>query len=121
MSVTSIELSREPKEATAQLQSLSRTSPLLVFKKSPTCPVSHHAEANFRKWLKNVPADREVQVVEIDVIADRALARGITAELGVQHESPQALWFAHGVLAWHDSHDRLTVQQFDALLGGVHP
>ena len=48
----------------------------------------------------------------VDVIAERPLARGLTAELGVEHASPQALWFADGELVGHDSHRTLTAEWF---------
>ncbi|MGE3166266.1 MAG: monothiol bacilliredoxin BrxC family protein [Planctomycetota bacterium] len=121
MSVTPVALPAEPSEAAARLRALSLTQPVLVFKKSPICPVSHHAEAQLRQWIAALPQGLEVFVAEIDVIAERTLARGLTAALDVRHESPQALWFAAGALAWHGSHDRLTVERFDSLLaGGCH-
>lgn len=40
----------------------------------------------------------------VDVVAERTLARGLTAALGVQHESPQALVFVDGELVNHASH-----------------
>ena len=48
----------------------------------------------------------------IDVIAEKPLARGLTAQLGIAHESPQALVFADGELAAHASHGTLTVDWF---------
>lgn len=46
------------------------------------------------------------------MLAERALARGLTAELGLRHESPQVLWFAGGDCVWHASHGALTVDAF---------
>ena len=48
----------------------------------------------------------------IDVIAEKALARGLTAGLGIRHESPQALVFRGGELSGHASHDTITAQWF---------
>ena len=48
----------------------------------------------------------------IDVIAEKPLARGLTAELGIRHESPQALVFREGELCGHGDHGRLTAQWF---------
>ncbi len=47
-----------------------------------------------------------------DVIAQKLLARGLTAELGIRHESPQALVFQAGELSGHASHGTLTAQWF---------
>ena len=48
----------------------------------------------------------------IDVIAEKPLARGLTAELGIRHESPQALVFRGGELRGHGDHGTLTSQWF---------
>ena len=52
------------------------------------------------------------------MIAERELARGLTAELDVRHESPPALWYSAGELVAHDSHGALTAAWYDALRQG---
>ncbi len=52
------------------------------------------------------------------MIAERPLARGLTSALDVAHQSPQALWFTAGELAWHDSHGALTRARFTDANGG---
>jgi bacillithiol system protein YtxJ len=54
----------------------------------------------------------EVQTTIIDVIDQRDLARGLTAELGIEHQSPQALVFRGGELVAQDSHGALTRDWF---------
>ena len=54
----------------------------------------------------------------IDVIAERSLARGLTAELGIPHESPQALVLRGGELSEHAAHDTLTAQWFTERVAG---
>ncbi len=105
-------LPSDPAEALAQLREASAEGDVVVFKKSPTCPISHRAEFEFKTWWKSVPEDSPIRAAIVDVIAERALARGLTSELGIQHESPQALWFRGGELAWHDSHGELTQARF---------
>ena len=111
-----IELPADPKEAAQFLRDASQTADVVVFKKSPICPVSTRAEFEFKRWLKDtVDANGdavEVQFAWIDVIAEKPLARGLTAELGIEHQSPQALWFHRGEVAWHDSHGDLTRDRF---------
>jgi bacillithiol system protein YtxJ len=111
-------LDQDPAAALAALLALSEERPVVVFKKSPTCPVSHRAEWEFRSWLKKLPPDAPVRTAEIDVLAERPLARGLTAALGVPHESPQALWFEGGALKWHGSHGALTEARFVELAAG---
>lgn len=99
--------------ALAVIRAASDHAVVLVFKKSPTCPISHAAEREFRSFLERVPPSQRLVVFEIDVLAERPLARGLTAALAVTHESPQALCFVKGSLVWHESHGELTVPAFE--------
>jgi bacillithiol system protein YtxJ len=112
MPILDLQLSSDPAAARAQLEAASRARPVVVFKHSPICPVSDRALRHFQRFLGALPAASELGVAHIDVIAQRPLARGLTAELGVAHQSPQALWFEGGALAWHDSHGALTAERF---------
>ena len=113
MSATLLPLPQEPSDALQTILDTSREQPVLVFKKSPTCPISHHAEDQFRTWLANAQG---VRYAEIDVIEQRPLARGLTEALGIEHQSPQALFIVQGEVLWHDSHMQLHVDQFDRVL-----
>lgn len=113
-----LEVAPDPAQALESIRGASRAKPVLVFKKSPICPVSHRAEAELRSYLGALNDDDDLTLVSIDVIAERPLARGLTAELDVQHESPQALWFTGGELTWHGSHGELTAGRFRELLDG---
>lgn len=105
------EVAADPSQALEQIRNKSQDTPVLVFKKSPICPVSHHAEDEYRSWLATTN-EATCSVVEIDVIEEKPLARGLTAELEIRHESPQALWFVAGQLRWHASHQALTQAKF---------
>lgn len=111
-----LELPADPSQALNALQSASTTGHVVVFKHSPVCPVSHAANHRFNTWLKDQSGNTGLQVARIDVIAQRELARGLVAELDVQHESPQALWFTGGKLRWHGSHGALDADAFESLL-----
>jgi bacillithiol system protein YtxJ len=112
-----LELGADPERALEAIRRASLERPVLVFKHSPICPVSLRARDELSGWLESGAA-HAVTVVELDVLAERALARGLTAALGVRHESPQALWFADGELAWHGSHGALTAARFAELGAG---
>jgi monothiol bacilliredoxin len=112
--VLTLELPEDPGAAKDMLISASMTAPVLVFKKSPICPVSFAAEDAYREFLSGNSG--ALQVAEIDVIAQKPLARGLTAELGIRHESPQALVFSKGEFVWNASHESLTVRNFRAAL-----
>lgn len=73
--------------------------------------MSLRAEAEFDAWRGSLGEGR-VQSHRIDVLSQRALARGLTAELGIDHESPQALVFTDGELSAHASHADLVQAWF---------
>lgn len=77
----------------------------LLFKHSPTCPISARA---FREYEAFAAAHPELPTAWVDVLAERPLARDASARVGIQHESPQALWLRAGALAWHASHGAIT-------------
>ena len=118
MSTTKIQLDPDPKNALAAVREASRERPVLVFKQSPICPVSHRAESELVRWVESLGEQASLGLALVDVIAERGLARGLTAELDLQHESPQGLWFQGGELTWHGSHGELTGARFGELLRG---
>jgi bacillithiol system protein YtxJ len=83
---------------------------VLLFKHSPVCPVSAAAKLAFDRFTQELP---DVPALFVDVIADRAVARGIADHCGVRHESPQAILFENAAPVWSASHDAIT-------LGALH-
>jgi len=118
MAVHDLALDSDPGRALQAIRTGSGRRAVLVFKHSPICPVSHRAEAELETFLAELAAPAELAVARIDVIAQRPLARGLTALLEVRHESPQALLFEAGELVWHGSHGSLTRERFARLLAG---
>ena len=48
------------------------------------------------------------------MIAARELSRGVAKELGVKHESPQAIWLdLSGSVRWHESHGGITADALE--------
>lgn len=113
-----IELPEDPAAALSVITDASRETPVIIFKKSPICPVSDAAERELEDWLAALPSNASLRTAIVDVIAMRSLARGLTAELDVRHESPQALFFAGGSLQWHGSHGELTTARFASITEG---
>jgi bacillithiol system protein YtxJ len=111
----SFTLPPEPDAALIALRALSKDDPVLVFKQSPICPVSHRALARYRAWLTGHRGAR-VKSTEIDVLAERALARGLVALLGIPHESPQVLVFKGGQVVWHGSHEGISANALSSAL-----
>lgn len=107
-------IARTPSDDAASL--LSGPSPRLIFKHSSTCGISRAASIEVSMFAEARP---DVRVVLVDVRGERALSQRIAADLGVAHESPQALLVADGRALWHASHGSITQQRlsaaFDAL------
>jgi bacillithiol system protein YtxJ len=111
MPLETLKLPADPAAAVDLLLEASRRAPTFLFKKSPRCPISFAAEDEWREFLRD-HAQSTLAIAEVDVVAQRDLARGITAILHIGHESPQAVHLRAGEVLWHDSHDRLTADAF---------
>ena len=92
------------------LLELSHSQPVMLFKYSPVCPVSHRAAHEHDGW-KNIET-RQISSYEIDVVGSRTVSQYIAEQSGVKHESPQALLFDKGKVVWHSSHWDLTSHAF---------
>lgn len=89
----------------AELEAALAAPRFLLFKHSPTCPISAAAFAEYEAWAGEHPA---FPTGWVEVIQERPLARAVAERTGIQHESPQALLFEAGRVAWHASHSAIT-------------
>jgi bacillithiol system protein YtxJ len=80
--------------------------PVLLFKYSPICTVSFHAQAEFERFVPSAP--ETWSLYQINVVADKPTSRGLATEIGVTHESPQVLLFIDGKCVWNTSHSDIT-------------
>lgn len=86
----------------------------IVFKHSSTCPISAAARDRFLAWLEG--ADPALPVYEVLVIEDRPLSQRVAADLGIEHQSPQAILLEDGKALWHASHWAITKESLDTAL-----
>jgi bacillithiol system protein YtxJ len=86
---------------------IARHESVMCFKHSFTCPIS---AAAYEEWQSFVAAHPDVPTLFVDVIADRAVARGLADECGVPHASPQAILFRNGRAVWNASHGAITAE-----------
>lgn len=85
----------------------------IVFKFSPTCPVSHAIERDFDAWIEQQDGG-SLLCAKVDVVRSRPLSQHLAQELGVRHESPQVLWLdGQGQLKWAGSHGQITAQALE--------
>jgi len=97
----------------AELEAAFAAERYLLFKHSPTCPISAGAFAEYERWNAAHP---EVPTGWIEVVRERPLARAVAERTGVRHESPQALLLASGKARWNASHSAITVESLRAAL-----
>ena len=93
----------------------SREHPVLLFKHSRTCGISHAALDELRAHMGRLGGAATYKLITVQshrVISDEAAAR-----LGVRHETPQAILIRGGRAVWKASHFRITADQLDAALG----
>ena len=84
-----------------QLFAESADKPVILFKHSLTCPISHAAYEEMSNLTKE-----EVSLV---IIQDaRSVSSEIEVRTGIRHESPQAFVVSEGKVAWHASHYDIT-------------
>ena len=85
----------------------SHQSPVLLFKHSTRCSVSSMAlnllESN---WV--FPED-QLQPWFLDLISFREVSHKVAADLGVEHQSPQAIVIHGGKVIYHASHSAISV------------
>jgi bacillithiol system protein YtxJ len=97
-----------------QLDELSRlleasgSRPVLLFKHSYSCGISAEALDELASHLDEAHAG--VTYAMVTVQTHRDLSNAVARQLGVRHETPQALLVRDGRVVWSASHFRVTAQ-----------
>lgn len=84
---------------------LETNSKVFFLKHSNTCPISASAYDQF----DNFAYERDINAYYCIVQDARELSDYIEAKTTIKHESPQAFYFNHGEVTWHDSHKNITI------------
>lgn len=87
---------------------------VILFKHSPTCPVSWMAHREVVRLYTEQP---ELPLYLVSVRRRRDVARFIEERTGIRHESPQILVLRHGGVVGSASHDDVTVSAIKDFLG----
>ncbi|MCB9309936.1 MAG: bacillithiol system redox-active protein YtxJ [Lewinellaceae bacterium] len=90
----------------------STNRPIIFFKHSPTCSISHIAKARLDDWKQASGSS----VYLIDVISQRPLSRHLAERLDVKHESPQVLVVHNQECIYDASHLGILPQELDEVL-----
>ncbi|PLT31491.1 bacillithiol system redox-active protein YtxJ [Peribacillus deserti] len=90
--------------AQEQFDELAQSKSFLLVKHSLTCPVS---QAAFEEYQEFAEAN-DVNTAYLTVQEARPLSNYVAEKYSVKHESPQAILFKNGEVAWHASHWKIT-------------
>jgi bacillithiol system protein YtxJ len=86
---------------------------VVLFKHSPTCPVSWMAH---REVLQYHSSQADVPVYLVSVRRRREVSRHIAEQTGIQHESPQIIVLRRGAVVASASHDEITSEAIAAFV-----
>jgi len=87
---------------------LSKTQKVLIFKHSTRCSISSTALNRFERNWKNEYNDK-IKLFYLDLIANRTLSNQIAEHYKIEHESPQILLISEGKCIYHTSHLDISV------------
>ncbi|EHQ89320.1 bacillithiol system redox-active protein YtxJ [Desulfosporosinus youngiae] len=89
---------------------------IIIFKHSTACPVSARAWQEVEDFIRE--STDEILVAMIKVIESRPVSNQAADNLGVKHQSPQALLISKQKVLWHASHQTVTKANIEKALQG---
>lgn len=94
-------------------QAVKSEEQLLLLKHSSTCPVSGAAYEEYESFANE---HKDLNIYYLVVQEDRPLSNHIAETFHIKHESPQAILFKNGDVAWHASHWKITYDSLEKAL-----
>ena len=88
--------------------------PVLLFKHSRTCGISHEALDELQAHVERAAAGAAYKLITVQ--SHRTVSDAASVRLGVRHETPQAILLRDGRPVWKASHFRITADQLDLAL-----
>ena len=86
----------------------SHELPVVLFKHSTRCSISHMAKHRLEsEWDLT---KEEIIPVYLDLLTYRDISDEIASRFGVTHESPQILLIKDGICSYNSSHSQISVQ-----------
>jgi len=98
-------------EQVDELLERSERQPVLFFKHSTRCPISHGAYGELERFQSSDEAKR-LKIALILVIEHRDVSNRLAEATRIKHESPQAILIENQKVLWHASHGELTESAF---------
>lgn len=92
----------------------SRVRPVLLFKHSRTCGISHGALDELRQHAARNSGRAAYRMITVQ--SHRGVSDEAASRLGVRHETPQAILLRDGRPVWKASHFNITAHRLDQAL-----
>lgn len=86
-----------------EIEEVSKTQPVLIFKHSTRCPISSSALMRMQNGWKEEDAANTKPYI-LDLINYRNISMAIADKFNVEHESPQVLLIKNGKSVYTESH-----------------
>ncbi len=83
----------------------SNEQPVIIFKHSTTCPISH----GVHREVSNADADISLIIMQ----TARSVSNAVAERTGIRHESPQAIILKDGAAVYHASHYDITADDLE--------
>jgi len=93
----------------------SRKAPVWIFKHSLTCGTSAAAWSQYQSFVAGRPADDPATYAAIEIQRARPVSNALAEKSGIRHESPQALLFRDGRVAFHASHWKIKKETLEGV------
>lgn len=97
---------------------LSKEKPVLLFKKSTTCPISAASFEQFQSFLNE--SNEDIGSFFVKVRETRPVSNKIAEKLNIEHQSPQILLIKDGESKWDVSHTKITVKSITEALNNLN-
>jgi thioredoxin 1 len=89
----------------------SRVRPVLLFKHSRSCGVSHEALDELHAHVGRASARAAYKMITVQ--SHRTVSDHATRRLGIRHATPQVILLRDGQPVWSASHFRVTADELD--------
>ncbi len=98
-------------DSISMLEALKQRSfevPCLIFKHSTRCSISSMALNRLQIGWEF--SEQELEGWFLDLIAFRSVSHAVSEQLGIEHQSPQAIIVRNGEVVYHASHSAIGIQ-----------
>ena len=96
-------------EQLKEIDALSQTNKIFIFKHSTRCSISSAALGRIeRKWKEN--DGEKLTPFFLDLIKYREVSHAVAAHYSVEHQSPQLLVIENGTCTYSETHFNITYE-----------